>query len=163
MRAALGLALCLVLQSVHASAKTIYGYVEKATLPDKSLTLKAKLDTGAKTASLHARHIRYIDVDGKPFVKFVVPTKSGDIPFRLPHVGEVSIKARSGEIGGTRIKNPFIKRPVVEVPIQLGEKVRTVRVNLANRKRFTYPLLLGRETLVAFDGLVDPAKKYTLS
>jgi hypothetical protein len=61
-----------------------------------------------------------------------------------------------------RIKKAYIKRPVVSMPIQLGHETRTIRVNLANRKRFTYPLLLGREALVAFNGVIDPAQKFTL-
>jgi hypothetical protein len=44
--------------------------------------------------------------------------------------------------------------------LRLGEKEREVRVNLTNRKRFIYPLLLGREAILAFNGLIDPALKY---
>lgn len=143
--------------------KMIYGYLERASLPDKALTLKAKLDTGAKSASLHAVHIHYITLDDKPYVSFVVPTKKGDVLFTYPHVGDVSIKARSGEVAGVRIKSPFIRRPVVMMPIRLGQATQTIRVNLANRKRFRYPLLLGREALIAFNGMVDPAKKFTIN
>ncbi len=147
--------------AVHS--KIVYGYLERATLLDNKLTLKAKLDTGAKSASLYAKRIRHVDIKGKSYLQFIVPTKTGDMPFTCEHVGDVSIKARSGEIGGVRIKNPFMKRPVVNMPIRLGNETRTIRVNLANRKRFTYPLLLGREALVAFNGMVDPGKKFTLT
>ncbi|MCH9756152.1 MAG: RimK/LysX family protein [Gammaproteobacteria bacterium] len=147
----------------EVQSKIVYGYLEKAVLPDKQLLLKAKLDTGAKSASLYAKRIRYVDIKGKSFLQFVVPTKTGDVPFTCAHVGDVSIKARSGEIAGVRIKNPFIRRPVVNMPIQLGHETRTIRVNLANRRRFTYPLLLGREALVAFNGVVDPEQKFTLN
>ena len=143
-------------------SKVVYGYLEKATLLDNQLTLKAKLDTGAKSASLYAKRIRQVDAKGKSYLKFIVPTKTGDVPFTCEHVGDVSIKARSGEIAGVRIKNPFMRRPVVNMPIRLGNETRTIRVNLANRKRFTYPLLLGREALVAFNGVVDPEQKFTL-
>ncbi len=163
----LGLCVFICAQAVASPApvhsKIVYGYLEKAVLPEKQLTLKAKLDTGAKSASLYAKRIRQIDKQGKSYLKFVVPTKAGDIPFTCEHVGDVSIKARSGEIGGVRIKNPFMKRPVVNMPVQLGDETRTIRVNLANRKRFTYPLLLGREALVAFNGIVDPAQKFTIN
>jgi hypothetical protein len=158
--------LCIILGGfAHAAddAKITYGYLERATLLDSKLMLKAKLDTGAKSASLYAKKIRHIDINGKAFLQFVVPTKSGEIPFTCAYVGDVSIKARSGEIAGVRIKNPYITRPVVSMPVQLGQETRTIRVNLAYRKRFTYPLLLGREALVAFNGVVDPAKKFTLS
>lgn len=144
-----------------AHDKLVYGFLEEATLLDQHLTLSAKLDTGAKSASLYAKRIRPVEVDGKQYLQFVVPTKTGDVPFRCAYVGDVHIKARSGEIAGTRLKNPFIKRPVVSMPVQLGGEIRTIRVNLANRRRFAYPLLLGREALVAFDALVDAHQKFT--
>ena len=52
-------------------------------------------------------------------------------------------------------------RPMVMMSIKMGNKTRDIRVNLANRQRFVYPLLLGREAIRAFDGLVDPSRKYT--
>lgn len=153
-------ALCLGQAFSHN--KRVYGYLEEATLIEQHLTLPAKLDTGAKSASLYAKHIRPIDIHGKPHLQFVVPTKAGDVHFTCVYVGDVDIKARSGEIAGTRLKNPFIRRPVVNMSLQLGGEIRTIRVNLANRRRFLYPLLLGREALVAFDALVDPKQKFTL-
>ena len=159
--AILGLLWALCLGQVFAHNKRVYGYLEEATLLDQQLTLPAKLDTGAKSASLYAKRIRPIDMNGKAYLQFIVPTKAGDVPFKCLYVGDVNIKARSGEIAGTRLKNPFIKRPVVSMPLRLGGETRTIRVNLANRKRFTYPLLLGREALVAFDALVDAEQKFT--
>jgi hypothetical protein len=140
--------------------KTIYGYIEKVTLLDKDLTLSAKLDTGAKTASLNAINIKEIDVDGQSYLSFIVPSKEGDISFRCAYIGEVSIKARSGELRVSSMKKKSIQRPVVLMRLRLGEKEREVRVNLTNRKRFIYPLLLGREAILAFNGLIDPALKY---
>ncbi len=46
--------------------------------------------------------------------------------------------------------------------IKLGNDEKTIRVNLTNRKRFIYPLLLGREAIIAFNGTIDPSLKYTL-
>ena len=141
--------------------KTIYGYIEKATLVDKDITLSAKLDTGAKSASLNATNIKEIEQDGKPYLSFIVPTKEGDIPFKCEYVGEVNIKLRAGEAPTNPLLRKSIQRPVVLMRIRLAEKEQTIRVNLTNRKRFIYPLLLGREAIIAFDGLIDPKLKYT--
>ena len=46
--------------------------------------------------------------------------------------------------------------------VKLGSEERVIRVNLTNRKRFIYPLLLGREAIIAFNGIIDPSLKYTL-
>lgn len=141
--------------------KIIYGFIEKATLVEKDLTLSAKLDTGAKSASLNATNITEIEVDGKPYLRFTVPSKEGDIGFKCEHVGEVNIKVRAGEAQINSLLKKSIQRPVVLMRIKLGMKERVIRVNLTNRKRFIYPLLLGREAIIAFDGLVDPGLKYT--
>ena len=77
--------------------KIIYGYIEKVTLLDKDLTLSAKLDTGAKSASLNATNIHEALVNGKPYLNFTVPSKEGDVEFSCEYIGEVSIKVRAAE------------------------------------------------------------------
>ncbi|MDP3562301.1 MAG: RimK/LysX family protein [Legionellaceae bacterium] len=143
--------------------KTTYGFIEKATLVDNDLTLSAKLDTGAKSASLNAMKINEITEHGKPYLSFIVPSKEGDVLFKCEYVGKVHIKVRSGEMQIDSLLKRTIKRPVVLMKIKLDDKERMIRVNLTNRKRFIYPLLLGREAIIAFDGIVDPNVKYTIN
>ncbi len=45
--------------------------------------------------------------------------------------------------------------------IRIGDKERAIPVNLANRKRFIYPILLGREAIKIFNGVVDPSVTFT--
>ena len=140
----------------------IYGYVEKATLVDKNLTLSAKLDTGAKSASLNATNITEIEVNGVPYLRYTVPTKEGDYIFESKYIGKVKIKVRASEINPGLLKSTPMRRPVVLLNIKLGDKVRAIHVNLTNRKRFLYPLLLGRDAIIDFKGAVDPALTFTL-
>ena len=146
--------LLLAGNAMATNEKIIFGFIEKATL-------SAKLDTGAKSASLNATHISEIEVDGKPYLRFIVPSKEGDIEFKCEYVGDVNIKIRAGEAQVNPLIRRSIQRPVVLMHIKLGEKERVIRVNLTNRKRFIYPLLLGREAIIAFDGIIDPSLKYT--
>ncbi|KTD33954.1 secreted protein [Legionella moravica] len=165
MRSILALFLFMSLLTGSAMAKSevqIYGYVEKATLVDKNLTLSAKLDTGAKSASLNAINITEIDVKGVPYLRFTVPTKNGDHIFECEYIGKVKIKVRANESNPGLQKSAPIKRPVVLLNVKLGDKVRAIQVNLTNRKRFLYPLLLGRDAIIDFDGAVDPALTFTL-
>lgn len=141
--------------------KNIFGYIEKATLVENDLTLSAKLDTGAKSASLNAIKITEIEVNGKPYLSFIVPSKEGDISFKCEYIGKVNIKMRTGEANNPLLKHSA-KRPVVLMRLKLGSEERTIRVNLTNRKRFIYPLLLGREAIIAFNGIIDPSLKYTI-
>jgi len=145
-----------------ANGKVIFGFIEKATLVDHNLTLSAKLDSGAKSASLNATHITEMLVDGKPYLNFIVPSKEGDIVFKCEYVGEVNIKMRAGEGQANSLLRKAIKRPVVLMRIKIADQERMIRVNLTNRKRFIYPLLLGRQAIIAFNGVVDPSLKYTI-
>lgn len=146
-----------------AEAKDTYGYVEKVELLGKSVMLSAKLDTGAKSASLSAIRITSVERDGKPYLDFVIPSKFGEIPMSAPYVGKVKIKVRAGEKKKTSLVPLPITRSVVLIALRLGDKVREIPMNLTNRKRFNYPILLGRDAIKAFDGVVDPALVFTLS
>lgn len=143
------------------SETQIYGYVEKVTLLDKNLTLSAKLDTGAKSASLNAANITEIEVKGVPYLRFTVPTKDGEYVFECEYIGKVKIKVRANEANPGLLKLTPMKRPVVLLHIKLGDKVRAIQVNLTNRKRFIYPLLLGRDAIIDLNGAVDPSLTFT--
>ncbi len=82
--------------------------------------------------------------------------QGGEAKFISEYFGKVSIKPRIQEIES-------IRRPVVWMKIKLGDKEETIRVNLTDRSRFIYPLLLGRQAIVAFNGIVDPSVKYEAS
>jgi hypothetical protein len=138
------------------NTKTVYGYIEKATLVEQSLILPAKLDTGARSSSLHAINIQKIKKAGKTYVRFTVPYSGGESNFLCEYFGRVRIKPRAQE------SHP-IERPVVWMKIKVGDKTQDIRVNLTDRSRFMYPLLLGRQAIVAFNGVVDPSIKYETS
>ncbi|MEG1082011.1 MAG: RimK/LysX family protein, partial [Pseudomonas sp.] len=54
----------------QAAEKTVYGLNEYARLADIDLEVAAKLDTGAKTASLSARDIKRFKRNGESWVRF---------------------------------------------------------------------------------------------
>jgi len=145
------------------TAMITYGYIEKATLLDNNVTLSAKLDTGAKSASLNATQIKEIDKNGKTYLSFVVPTKEGDKHFECEYIGKINIKNRAEEKQASKLFRYFVKRPVVLMNVRLGAKTQKIRVNLTNRKHFIYPMLLGREAIIAFNGQVNPKERYVQS
>lgn len=148
--------LLLFTEQSFASTKTVFGYIEKAVIVDKNITLPAKLDTGAKSSSLHAINITKIEKDGKSYVRFTVPYQGKEVTFVSECIGSVSIKPRTGEM-------EHIMRPVVMMKVKLGSQEQVIRVNLTNRAHFIYPLLLGRQAIIAFNGLVDPSIKYEVT
>lgn len=130
--------------------KTTVGIVETVRLNPGNMTLEAKIDTGADGTSLSAQHIENFGRDGKPWVRFVVPVGDARQELELPLVRSVKIKRRNDA--------PPLTRPVVRLKICLGDKSIDADVNLTDRSRFRYPMLVGVNVL-AGRAVVDPQHK----
>lgn len=109
------------------------GVVEEVVLLPWGVKLPARIDTGATTTSLDARDLVVKD----DVAEFKVPDKYGGLKITLP----VSAWRTVRSTGGRQ------RRPVVHMDICLGPKVIHARVNLNNRSRMKYPLILGRNVL----------------
>ena len=157
-RAAILLALCVLLPHTAAAEPQIFGWLEWAYLGPTHTRIKAKLDTGAKTSSIHAADIKLFDRDGEQWVRFRVPFNMNasaagtkrDVFFERPLLRRAKIKEHD---------RAAAQRYVVNVDLCLGGLTFTTPVTLADRSRFNYPLLLGRLALES-RGAVDPAQKY---
>jgi hypothetical protein len=138
-------------------ARVILGRVENVVLQDSKLKLKARIDTGAGVSSIHADilEIKKAGPSGTPRdrIIFRLRDKGGRVVRLERDVQEWMRVKRKGTAG-------FIDRPVVLMDFCLGGKVVEARVNLANRSRFLYPLLIGRNVLKAGDFLIDPSRAF---
>ncbi|MFJ9992425.1 ATP-dependent zinc protease [Pseudomonas putida] len=144
----------------HAAEKTVYGLNEYARLGDLDLEVAAKLDTGAKTASLSARDIKRFKRDGESWVRFYLAIDAAHKhPIERPLARVSKIKRRAGDYNPDEGK-AYTARPVIELNICMGQALRTIEVNLTDRSAFQFPLLIGSEALKHFDALVDPSLKY---
>jgi hypothetical protein len=139
----------------HASSKdpgkVIAGWIEKISLPEPSITLKAKLDTGAKTSSIHATNIEQFKRDGKRWMRFDlvltdVEDKQHTVHMERPKARRVAIKHTDGE---------HDRRAVVELDFCFDGRRRTAEFTLANRSDYIYSVLLGREFLTGV-AVIDP-------
>lgn len=141
--------------SAHTQTKEIVGYIESARLYPGNLSLRAKIDTGAKTSSLNAPDISFFDRDSKQWVKFdVINQKGKKIRIEKEIFRSVEIK-RKGILS-------FVsqKRPVIMLGICLGNVYKEVEVNLVDRSHFNYQLLIGRNFLID-SFVVDPALTFS--
>jgi hypothetical protein len=154
--------LSLVALPVLAAEPTLYGRYEYIALPEiGGEVLKAKMDTGALTASLSAKDIETFTRDGEDWVRFRLATKGASNKLFEHKVARISkIKTRSEEDEDDESAAPS-KRPVVELEMCLGDVKRTVEVNLTDRSSFNYPLLIGAKALREFDAAVNPARRFT--
>ena len=139
----------LVALPVMAAEPTLYGRYEYIALAEiGGEVLKAKMDTGALTASLSAKDIETFTRDGEEWVRFRLGTKDASNKVYEHKVARISkIKSRSDEEDEGE-STEVAKRPVVDLELCLGDVKRTVEVNLTDRSNFNYPLLIGAKPCV---------------
>ena len=118
------------------------GQLEKVWMPSLNLTLSARIDTGAETASLDARNIELFERNGKRWVRFEIenPT-NGDEPILLERkltrmVNIVQSNSAESE-----------RRPVIRLGITIGTINQTAEFTLSNRSHLDYQVLVGRNIL----------------
>jgi hypothetical protein len=146
-----------------AAEPTLYGRYENIKLPEiGGEVLKAKMDTGALTASLSAKDIETFTRDGEDWVRFRLATKGASSKVYEHKIARISkIKSRADEEDEDKDVSEVTKRPVVDLEMCLGNVKRTVEVNLTDRSSFNYPLLIGAKALREFGAAVNPARRFT--
>lgn len=131
--------------------KQIVGWIERITLlPAGALTL-AKLDTGAKTSSIHAEDIERFERGGSAWVRYTLvlkesKTRTERVSAESPLVRKVYIKDHESQPDA---------RPVVELEFCMDGRRHRAHFSLVDRGAFLYSVLLGRDFL-AGSFVVDP-------
>jgi hypothetical protein len=138
--------------------KVVVGWREWIALPGLGIdAIKVKIDTGARSSSLHAFDIETFERDGAPWVRFVVhplqrdrdTTAHGEAPvLEFRHV-----RSSSGHIS---------HRPVIRAEIKLDNRTWPIDLTLAPRDEMGFRMLLGREA-VRGRFVVDPGRSYVVS
>lgn len=140
----------------------IFGRYEVIKIAElEGVEVKAKLDTGAFTASLNAVDIEYFEKDKDDWVRFtpvIDDQKLNEQEMPLVKISRIKQRAEEGEDSDDIAS---AQRPVVEMTICMGGLEEVIEVNLTNRGHFSYPLLLGAKALRQFKALVDARRKYT--
>ena len=119
---------------------TSIGWREWIYLPKyDDFAMKAKVDTGARTSALHAIHIKEYDCNGKKMVSFRLNQSNKQIDISTQLIRYLKI---TSSFGDSEI------RPLIRLKIRLGERSWVTEVTLTKRTRMTYPMLIGRNTLM---------------
>ncbi|AUM14263.1 hypothetical protein Kalk_18345 [Ketobacter alkanivorans] len=149
--------------SKELSEKVILGWIENVHLQPSNLKAKAKLDTGAKTSSIHAKNIEFFEKDGDRWVRFQFANNT-----RLKASSYTSGKSKKVitiETPLTRSalikhhKHSSVERPVVTLPFTLNDVEYEAEFTLTDRSKFLYPVLLGRRFLKNV-AIVDPGNTF---
>jgi hypothetical protein len=119
----------------------LIGWREWVALPDLGIDrIKAKVDTGARTSSLHASAVEEFDKDGVTWVRFDVH------PLQRSKGRRVSTAAAVLEYRSVRSSSGAASiRPVILTRITLLGITYEVELTLAQRDQMGFRMLLGRE------------------
>ena len=133
----------------------IIGWREWVGLPDLGIAqIKVKVDTGARSSSLHAYELELFEREGAQWVRFQVQPvqrrRSKSVAVEAPVFDMRSVRSSSGRAS---------LRPVIITNVTLLGITWPVEVTLASRDKMGFRMLLGRE---AFRRrfLVDAGKSF---
>lgn len=134
------------------------GWREWVGLPQLNVpSIKAKIDTGARTSALHAWSIEPFRRRGGVWLRFELH------PAQRTHANRVPCEARCLDERTVRNSGGHVeKRYVIETLLQLGNFAWPIELTLTNRDQMGFRMLLGRTAFK--DGiLIDPMRSFLAS
>lgn len=138
-----------------ARKKSVIGWSEYVDFPEWEITgLKAKVDTGARTSSLHVEDLEKLP---SGFVHFFVRLSRKNTHKR------VAVKAKPTKWARVRSSTgDYSTRCFVRTRIRIGEVEKEIEVSLVSRERMLFRMLIGRKALEK-DFLVDVSHRSVLT
>lgn len=119
----------------------IVGWREVVQLPELGLhAIPAKIDTGARTSSLHATILEEFERDGERYVRFAVD-------FSQQHVRQVCEAVHIDWRGITSSNGETQRRRIIKTPLKIGGLKFRAEISLADRSDMRFPMLIGRSSL----------------
>jgi len=125
------------------TVKTTLGWREWAALPTLGLpAIKVKIDTGARTSSLHAFRIKPFKTGGRKYVRFMVYPVQHEREVVVSCVAEVTDRRYIRDSSGRR---EF--RYIIKSVIRMDGKNWEIEISLTNRAKMNFRMLLGRSAM----------------
>jgi len=139
----------------ECEALPVLGWREWCALPDLGVRrIKAKIDTGARSSSLHAYEVTTVRRGGQRFVRFKIHPRQRNDKYVVDAEAEVleirSVRSSNGEVA---------ERPVILTHVELFGERWPIELTLANRDAMGFRMLLGREA-IRRRFLVDPGTSF---
>lgn len=143
---------------VDETGKIVLGQVEWAWFDLFGNSVKARIDTGAKSSTLHASDVQIFERDGEGWVRFSISSDwNGDgqaavRSFEAPLVRRVKVKPSKDE--------PASRRPVVRLTTKVGSIIDDIEFVVQSKDSGAFPVVLGR-SFIRDIAIVDVAQQYT--
>lgn len=133
----------------------LIGWREWVRLPELTATpIKAKIDTGARTSSLHAFDLSVTEKNGKEWAKFEIH------PIQRSKRDRTAVRARVRGYKKVRSSTGHTqRRPVIRTTFGIGDVEYEIDVTLTSRDEMGFRMLLGRAA-VQRRFLVDPGRSF---
>ncbi len=128
------------------------GEVEWVTINPQGIRQKARVDTGAQTTSVGVLNPRRFERDGERWVAFTIKDRDSgkETVIKRPIKRIAKIKRHNAE---------SVERLVVELMLSMGSISEETEVSLADREKFEFPVLIGRNFLEGA-AVVDVSRKF---
>ena len=135
--------------------RPVIGWREWVDLPDLGVArIKAKIDTGARTSTLHAWNIEIVEGANGPRVRFDLH------PVQRNNKTVVRCEAPLADVREIRNSGGHVERRyIIRTMLQLGAKHWPIDISLTNRDEMGFRMLLGRAA-VRRRAIIDPSKSY---
>ncbi len=133
------------------------GWREWVGLPQLGLpAIKAKIDTGARTSTLHAFEVRPFTDNGSHKVEFKIHPKQRNTDQVVVCVADIVDERAVTDSGGHREQ-----RWVISTPLTIGPYTWPIEITLTSRDSMLFRMLLGRTAMRGL-AVVNPGKSYLL-
>jgi len=122
----------------------LIGWREYVSLPDLGLQgLKAKIDTGARTSSLHVSAVEtFRGIGGAEWLRLTIPEqRAGRIRRRRVELPSSGLRHVRSSTGHSSIRHSFRTR------LTIGTATWVVEITLSDRSEMRYPMLIGRTAI----------------
>lgn len=141
----------------RTSTRSTIGWREWIGLPDLRVpAINAKVDTGARSSSIHAFDVEEFDDDGTAMVHFTLHP--------IQRKAHPAVDCRAPLLEYRMVKNPGgrqERRPVISTRVSMGPDVFPIELTLDRRDTMGFRMLLGRQAIRG-RYVVDPGRSFLL-
>ena len=144
-----------LVSSARRPDRPVLGWREWVALPEWDVPhLKAKVDTGARTSSLHTFDLEWFERDDERWVRFEIHpwqrSTANSVVAEAAVVSSRDVRSSSGVVD---------HRPVVRTPVVLAGSPVPAEITLTRRDEMGFRMLIGREAIRELF-VVDPGASY---
>ncbi|WP_108682525.1 RimK/LysX family protein [Methyloceanibacter sp. wino2] len=130
------------------------GWREHVALPELGIaSMRAKIDTGARTSALNTDHMERFERNGQHWISFTLPAAGRRSKVRYEaQLEDVRNIKNTGGVPETR--------PIIKTTMVLGKRAWVIEISLADRENMKFDMIVGRTALRTQRLIVNSGRSY---